>query len=113
MPTPVRIFAENQPVTAIVNTIRAPLNNQSVGSNIWIALAWCLGITIVAYLLAMRLIENVFWGIKINFQNLIAFPNSCLKYYPCISKNHIFHFLHCFLLLKLYQKRLIKMIIDT
>jgi ABC-2 type transport system permease protein len=54
MPTPVRIFAENQPVTAIVNTIRALLNNQSVGSSIWIALAWCLGITIVAYLLSMR-----------------------------------------------------------
>jgi len=54
MPAPVRIFAENQPVTAIVNTIRALLNNQSVGSNIWIALAWCLGMTIVAYFLAMR-----------------------------------------------------------
>jgi ABC-2 type transport system permease protein len=54
MPTPVRIFAENQPVTAIVNSIRALLNNQSVGNNIWIALAWCLGITIVAYFLAIR-----------------------------------------------------------
>ncbi|OIK09092.1 ABC transporter permease [Bacillus sp. MUM 13] len=54
MPAAVRIFAENQPVTAIVNTIRALLNNQSAGNNIWIALAWCLGITIVAYLLAKR-----------------------------------------------------------
>ncbi len=50
----VRIFAENQPVTSIVETIRAILSGQPVGNNIWIALAWCLGILVVAHLLAMR-----------------------------------------------------------
>lgn len=50
----VRIFAENQPVTSIVETIRALLSGQPVGNNIWIALAWCLGILVVAHLLAMR-----------------------------------------------------------
>jgi ABC-2 type transport system permease protein len=54
MPGPVRAFAENQPVTSIVNTIRALFEQQPVGSEIWIALAWCIGILIVAYALAMR-----------------------------------------------------------
>jgi hypothetical protein len=39
MPGPVRAFADNQPVTAIVNTIRALLDQQPVGPDIWTALA--------------------------------------------------------------------------
>jgi ABC-2 type transport system permease protein len=54
MPAAVRVFAENQPVTAIVDTIRALLSEQPVGNDIWIALAWCLGILVVAYIFAMR-----------------------------------------------------------
>lgn len=54
MPPLVRAFAENQPVTSIVETIRSLLAQQPVGNEIWIALAWCLGITIVAYVFAMR-----------------------------------------------------------
>ena len=54
MPGPVKAFAENQPVTSIVNTIRALLEQQPVGGEIWIALAWCVGILIVAYAFAMR-----------------------------------------------------------
>ena len=53
MPGPVRAFAENQPVTSIVNAIRALYTQQPVGSDIWIALAWCVGILIVAYSFAM------------------------------------------------------------
>jgi ABC-2 type transport system permease protein len=53
MPGPVRAFADNQPVTSIVNTIRDLFTHQPVGSGIWIALAWCLGILVVAYALAM------------------------------------------------------------
>lgn len=53
MPGPVRWFAENQPVTSIVNTIQALFARQPVGADIWVALAWCLGILIVAYVLAM------------------------------------------------------------
>jgi len=54
MPSVVRAFAENQPVTSIVEAIRALLSGQPVGNDIWVALAWCLGILIVAYLFAMR-----------------------------------------------------------
>ena len=53
MPGPVRAFAEHQPVTSIVNAIRALLSNQPVGNDIWSALVWCLGILVVAYAFAM------------------------------------------------------------
>jgi ABC-2 type transport system permease protein len=53
MPTVVRAFAENQPVTSIVDAIRALLYGQPVGNEIWVALAWCLGILVVAYVFAM------------------------------------------------------------
>lgn len=53
MPGPVRWFAENQPVTSIVNSIRHLLMGQSVGIDLWIALAWCGGILVVAFTLAM------------------------------------------------------------
>ena len=53
MPGPVRAFAEYQPVTSIVNAIRDLLTQQPVGGDIWIALAWCVGILIVAYIFAM------------------------------------------------------------
>jgi ABC-2 type transport system permease protein len=58
MPGPVRAFAENQPVTAIVEAIRSLLAGQPAGSDIWVALAWCLGILIAAYLLAMRIYKR-------------------------------------------------------
>src|SRR5664280_119690 len=53
MPGPVRWFAENQPVTSIVNAIRGFLTQQPVGSDIWVALGWCVAILIVAYVFAM------------------------------------------------------------
>jgi ABC-2 type transport system permease protein len=53
MPAPVRAFADNQPVTPIVNTIRDLYTQRPVSTDIWIALAWCLGILIIGYALAM------------------------------------------------------------
>lgn len=53
MPDPVAWFAEYQPVTPIVDTIRALFAGQPVGADIWIALAWMLGILLVGYVLAM------------------------------------------------------------
>jgi ABC-2 type transport system permease protein len=53
MPGPVRAFAENQPVTSIVNAIRELLTRQPVGTDIWVALAWCVGVLVVAYAVAM------------------------------------------------------------
>lgn len=53
MPGPVRAFAEYQPVTSIVNAIRDLFTGQPVGTGIWVALAWCVGILLVAYVFAM------------------------------------------------------------
>jgi ABC-2 type transport system permease protein len=52
MPGPVRAFAEHQPVTAIIDAIRSLFAQQPVGADLWVALAWCLGLLVVAYLFA-------------------------------------------------------------
>jgi ABC-2 type transport system permease protein len=52
MPGPVRAFAEHQPVTSIVNAIRDLFARQPAGTGIWTALAWCVGILVVAYIFA-------------------------------------------------------------
>jgi ABC-2 type transport system permease protein len=58
MPKLVRAFAENQPVTSIVDAIRALLSNQPVGNDIWVALSWCVGIMIVAYFIANKVYKK-------------------------------------------------------
>jgi ABC-2 type transport system permease protein len=40
-------------VTSIVDAIRSLLAQQPVGNDIWIALAWCVGILALAYGFAM------------------------------------------------------------
>ncbi|WP_026416592.1 ABC transporter permease [Actinomadura oligospora] len=52
MPGPVRAFAEHQPVTSIVDTVRELFAQKPVGDDIWTALAWCVGVLVVAYGLA-------------------------------------------------------------
>jgi ABC-2 type transport system permease protein len=59
MPAFVGAFAENQPVTSIVDTVRSLLNSEPVGNEIWVALAWCVGITVVAYFFAMRAYKRI------------------------------------------------------
>jgi len=53
MPGPVRAFAEHQPVTSLVNAIQDLFAERPVDSDIWVALAWCVGILVVAYAFAM------------------------------------------------------------
>jgi ABC-2 type transport system permease protein len=60
MPGPVAWFAENQPVTSIVNTIRALFAVQPVSASLWIALAWLVGILVVAYVIAIRIYRRTF-----------------------------------------------------
>jgi len=54
MPKALRLFAENQPMTSIVETLRALLNCEPIGNDIWTVLAWCVGIMIVAWFFAMK-----------------------------------------------------------
>jgi len=58
MPKIVRVFAENQPVTSIVNAIRALLYEGVVGNDIWTALAWCFGIMAITYFMAMNVFKK-------------------------------------------------------
>jgi len=55
MPGPVRWFAEHQPVTSIVNTLRSLFAEQPVGRDLWTALGWCAALLVVAYALATRM----------------------------------------------------------
>lgn len=55
MPGPVAWFAEHQPVTAIVDTIRAVFARQPVGADIWVSLAWLGGILVLAYAVAIAI----------------------------------------------------------
>ncbi len=55
MPPPVAWFAENQPVTPIVDTIRALFAGTAVGAEAWIALAWSAGILVAAAAVALAI----------------------------------------------------------
>ncbi|MFI5275373.1 MAG: ABC transporter permease [Candidatus Saccharimonadales bacterium] len=54
MSAPLRAFAEHQPMTPIIQTLRSLLVNGTVGSDIWIALVWSAGLLAVSYMLAVR-----------------------------------------------------------
>jgi ABC-2 type transport system permease protein len=43
-----RLFAEHQPVTHVIEAIRALMIGAPVGNHAWWAIIWCLGITVIA-----------------------------------------------------------------
>lgn len=43
-----RIFAENQPVTQIINAVRGLMLGTPIGNSGWLAVAWCVGTLAVA-----------------------------------------------------------------
>jgi ABC-2 type transport system permease protein len=54
----VRAFAENQPMTPIIETMRSLLTNGTAGDSLWIAVAWCVGLLVVSYAFAMRIYKK-------------------------------------------------------
>jgi ABC-2 type transport system permease protein len=54
MAGPVEWFAEHQPVTSIVDTLRNLYAERPVGHDVWTALAWCVGLLVVTWALAVR-----------------------------------------------------------
>jgi len=58
MPAGLRWFAENQPFTPIIETVRGLLMGTPIGNNGVIAVAWCIGIALVAYLWATKLFSR-------------------------------------------------------
>jgi len=58
MSTPLRAFANHQPMTPIIQTMRSLLINGSAGRSAWIALSWCAGLLVISYLLAVGVYAN-------------------------------------------------------
>jgi ABC-2 type transport system permease protein len=58
MPTAVRWFAEYQPFTPIIETLRGLLMDKPIGNHAWIALAWCAAIALGGYLWSKRLFNR-------------------------------------------------------
>ncbi|MEU5875895.1 ABC transporter permease [Spirillospora sp. NPDC047279] len=52
MPTALRWFAEYQPFTPIMETLRGLLLGTPINNNAWIALAWCAALLTISYLWA-------------------------------------------------------------
>jgi ABC-2 type transport system permease protein len=58
MPAGLRWFAEHQPFTPIIETLRGLLMDKPIGNNAWIALAWCAVIALGGYLWSKRLFNR-------------------------------------------------------
>jgi ABC-type glutathione transport system ATPase component len=58
MPYALRLFAENQPLTHVIEAIRAWLVGTSIGNSGWLAFAWCIGIIIVSMPVATWLFKR-------------------------------------------------------
>ena len=55
MPTGLAWFAEHQPFTPIIETLRACLDGRDPGSDAWWAIGWCVLITVLCFWWAGRL----------------------------------------------------------
>lgn len=58
LPTGLRWFAEHQPFTPVMDLLRALLHDQPVGDAAWQTVAWCVGLTVVGYVWAVRNYER-------------------------------------------------------
>ena len=57
MSGPVRWFAQNEPFTSIIDTLRGLLTGTGIGNSAIIAVAWCVGLTLASYFWA-RVLYN-------------------------------------------------------
>ena len=55
MPAGVRWFAQNEPFTPVISTLRGLLNGGPIGHSAILAVAWCAGIALAGYLWARAL----------------------------------------------------------
>ena len=59
MPGPLKAFADNQPMTHVMDAVRGFLLGRPVGSHGWLALAWCVGILAIFIPLSVSLYRRV------------------------------------------------------
>ena len=58
MPSELRVFAENQPLTHVIQAMRSWLVGTPIGNSDWLAFAWCVGIIVVAIPIATWLFRR-------------------------------------------------------
>lgn len=58
MPSGLPWFAEHQPFTPIMETVRGLLLGSAIGSDGTLAVAWAVGLTVTGYLWAIRLFDR-------------------------------------------------------
>src|SRR5215210_934161 len=58
MPGPLRLFAENQPLTHVIEAIRSWLVGTPIGDSGWLAFVWCTGVIVIAMPVATWLFKR-------------------------------------------------------
>jgi ABC-2 type transport system permease protein len=58
MPRALKWFAENQPMTPIIDSLRALMLNMPAGRDLWVGIIWCVGITIVTFMIAVQIYKR-------------------------------------------------------
>ena len=69
MPTGMRWFAEYQPFTPVIDTLRGLLLGTPIGNSAVLAVAWCVGLTVVGFL----------WARAVYNRNSVAYNFSSLR----------------------------------
>jgi ABC-2 type transport system permease protein len=59
MPWGLRHFAEYQPFTPMIDSLRALTSGQSAGADLWLAVGWGALIAVVGYLWSRRLYTKI------------------------------------------------------
>lgn len=59
MPTGLRQFAEHQPFTPMIDSLRALVTGAPVGADLWLAIGWCVVLSGLGYLWSRRLFLRV------------------------------------------------------
>lgn len=59
MPAGLRLFAEHQPFTPMIDTLRALVTGAATDSDLWLAIGWCAVIALLGFLWSRRLFLRV------------------------------------------------------
>lgn len=58
LPTVLRVFARYQPMTPVIDALRGLMLGTPLGNEVVVAIAWCIGITVVGFVLAVRIYKS-------------------------------------------------------
>ena len=58
LPTVLRVFAQYQPMTPVINALRGLMLDLPLNNEIIISLAWCIGLIIVSFTLAVNIYKS-------------------------------------------------------